>query len=321
MKVIICTIYTIIDYATPDLSTKEINSTTDTNITSTLQSTSATWIGLSVAIPVILPTILIIITCAAITWNYKRRSAKRELNAECQEYYSVLSRGSEQQQESQFIAHDSAEPYNHIHMSPSTGQTMFTPKLESESINNSIYDLNCTRPHTQHYTDTRVTSKTNTSVATQNFSQLDENSSIGPMYETIDEGVKKKVTRHSQSVAKKRGPSVPPFVQKVVLNSGAEEGAYTAGGKSVTSQECFNDAYYKDMKRFNDEQESHGGTRAAQLALHNARHLYTEVMKKRKGSSTVRNVVSPVQTRTVEALYSEIQKKPKSSVIEDKVEA
>ena len=67
--------------------------------------------------------------------------------------------------------------------------------------------------------------------------------------------------------------------------------------------------------------KDHGGTRAARLVLHNAEHLYTAVMKKPKGSSTIRNVVSPAQPHTVEALYSEIQKKPKSSVIEDKVEA
>ena len=100
--------------------------------TSTVQSSSVTVIiaiGVSIAILLLLSTTLII-TVVVLICNYKRRSAKQKLNTDSS--YSTLSRGTEQQVP---IQHDSAELYDQIHLSPSTGQTEFIPKHESENIN------------------------------------------------------------------------------------------------------------------------------------------------------------------------------------------
>ena len=116
--------------------------------TLTVQSKSGTGnqiitIGVSIAILLII-SITLIITFVALVWNRKRRSAKQNLYTDSS--YSILSRGTGKQTQPQSIQQDSAQLYDQIHLSPSTGQTEFIPKIESANINNPSATLQNSHP-------------------------------------------------------------------------------------------------------------------------------------------------------------------------------
>ena len=100
-------------------------------------------IGLSIAILIILSTILII-TVIVLIWSYKRRSAKQNLYTDSS--YSTLSRGFGQQIQSQSVQQHSAGLYDQIHLSPSTGQTEFISKRASANMNNPGTTLQNSHP-------------------------------------------------------------------------------------------------------------------------------------------------------------------------------
>ena len=97
-------------------------------------------IGVSIAMLLILSTTLII-TVVVLLWSYKRRLAKQKMTDNT---YSTLNRRTRQLQS---IQCDSTELYDQIHLSPSTGQTEFIPKPQSENINNPF----CTSHPTHEY--------------------------------------------------------------------------------------------------------------------------------------------------------------------------
>ena len=91
-------------------------------------------IGVSTAVLLILSSALII-TAVVLIRNYRRRSAKQDINKDT--LYSTLNRGSKQQALLQYLQQSSNDLYDQIHLSPSTGQTEFIPTPQSEKINNS----------------------------------------------------------------------------------------------------------------------------------------------------------------------------------------
>ena len=100
------------------------------------QSNSATEIsaiGVSIALLLVLSTILVVIV-SLLVWSYKRRSSKQNFRADSS--YSTLSRRSGQQIQPESIQHNSAGLYDQIHLSPSTGQIEYISKIESANINN-----------------------------------------------------------------------------------------------------------------------------------------------------------------------------------------
>ena len=146
-------------------------------------------IGVSTAILLILSSALVI-TAAVLIINYRRRSAKQKFNNDT--LYSTLNRGSEQQVQLQFMQQNSNDVYDQIHLSPSTGQTEFIPKSQSESINNPFYNNYSTNPDTENaMTSASAESQANSSLAT---------------YATIDNSKRKKVkkndTKHTTAAEK-----------------------------------------------------------------------------------------------------------------------
>ena len=161
----------------------------------TVQSNSVTVviaIGVSITILLTLSTTLIIIVIVLIC-NYKRRSAKQKFNTDSS--YSTLSRGTEQQVP---IQHDSAELYDQIHLSPSTGQTEFIPKHESENINypNAIPQ----NPHTTNSTaDDDTVHSLALNVAYQaTTSQLSTQRPHESTYAAVDKNKKRKLKKQTK---------------------------------------------------------------------------------------------------------------------------
>ena len=103
-------------------------------------------IGVSTVILLILSSVLVI-TTAVLIRNYRRRSAKQELNTDI--LYSTLNRGSEQQVQSQYMqqnSNDTTIKYTLVHLlvKQSLSQNLKVKK------NNSFYNSHPTNSDTEN---------------------------------------------------------------------------------------------------------------------------------------------------------------------------
>ena len=181
--------------------------------------TVITAIGVSTVILLILSSALII-TVVVLIWNYKRRSAKKELYTDNQSY-STLTRGSGQQIQPQFVQQYSAQLYDQIHLSPSTGQTEFSPKSESTKINNPSTTLQHSHPIYSTANDARAKQSSALNAGNQaTTSQLSlqkahESTCEQPTYAAVDKSKKKfkKQTKKEDPkyTAAENGPPVSPY--------------------------------------------------------------------------------------------------------------
>ena len=87
-------------------------------------------IGVATATLTVLVTIVVIIALAL----YLRKSSQKK--TECDNSYSVLHREENQQLQSQSL-HTPNDLYNHIQLSPSTGQAEFISKTETGNTKNN----------------------------------------------------------------------------------------------------------------------------------------------------------------------------------------
>ena len=264
----------------------------------TVQSSSVTVIiaiGVSIAILLTLSTTLIIIVIVLI-WNYKRRSAKQKLNTDSS--YSTLSRGTEQQVP---IQHDSAELYDQIHLSPSTGQTEFIPKHESENINypNAIpptyNSTNSTGDDIVYSSALNVACQTTSQLSTQ---KAHESTCEPPTYAAVDIKKRKlkKQTKKEDSKYKAAEKGPPVSLYKHEASSSAAEGTHASP--------------HRDLKKDNAEKHEVNPP-------HTIEELYTAVKKKPKGSVPKdEEETPPIPPHTVEELYTAVVKKPKSNSAE-----
>jgi hypothetical protein len=260
--------------------------------------------GVSTVILLILSSALIIITVVLIR-NYRRRSAKQELNTDAS--YSTLNRGSGLQVQPQSTQQNSNDLYDQIHLSPSTGQTEFIPQPQTENTNNPYLSSRPTVTHPDSVTNASAASQKNSPTAT---------------YAAIDISNKKKAkkddTKHTDAV--KYTPT--------------SKGVYTVEGKDNSAKMNLGDMYAPDRQyqgRVNSEHESD--------PPHSVEELYTAVKKKPKGSSVPVNepvpedlytavmkkpkdeAVPPIPSHTVEELYTAVHKKPAGNTMEDEEEA
>ena len=274
-------------------------------------------IGVSILILLTLSTILI--TVVILTWSYKRRYAKQELYTDT--LYSTLNRDSGVQvQPALYIQHDSAQFYDQIHLSPSTGQTEFIPKPQSENVNNLSYKSHPTHPKENSVT-LSAESQTNPPQA---------------IYAAIDKSKKKQVRKENtnHTAIEKKSLPVSPYIQKE--SSSTDKGAHAGGNDDPTMRSqkyldnmCASD--HKNQEKVSSEQESN--------PPHTVEELYTAVKKKPKGSVPVNEPIledfctaimkkpkdsspdgeaaPPIPSHTIEELYTAIQKKPKGSAMKD----
>ena len=193
--------------------------------TLTVQSKSVTGnqitaIGMSIAILLIISTILII-TVVVLIWSYKRRSAKQNFYTDSS--YSTLSRESRQQVQPQSIQNDSVQFYDKVHLSPSIGQTEFIPKNESANINNPS-----TTPQNSHPThlaagDDRAEHSLALNITYQattpqlSSQKAHESTHEQPTYAAVDKSKKKtfKKQRKKGYKADEKRPPVSPYRHEV----------------------------------------------------------------------------------------------------------
>ena len=274
-------------------------------------------IGVSTTILLILSSALVI-TAAVLIINYRRRSAKQDFHTDA--LYSTLNRGSEQQVQHQYMQQNSNDLYDQIHLSPSTGQTEFIPKPQSESINNS-HPINSDTENSMN--GVSVESEVNSPPAT---------------YAAIDNSKRKKVkkcdTKHT--AAEKCTEKVSPT--KGVSHT---KGVYTEGKDNSIKRnqkplDGMHTSDYQDRDKVNNEHESNPTPSIEELYTavkkkpkgssvvaneQAAEDLYTAVMKKPKKGSVNDEVVPSIPPHTIEELYTAVNKKPKGNTMENEEEA
>ena len=293
------------------------SSMTDTTISAVLdQSNGVTVIiaiGVSIAMLLILSITLIIIVIVLI-WNYKRRSTKQKLYTDSS--YSTLSRGTGQQIQPQSIQHNSAELYDQIQLSPSTGQTEFIQKCaESENINNPTYNHH-THTYKEHSVSPGAAPPADLQLAPQN---AEESTSEQHAYAAVDKNKKKKLKKQRKkdpkhNAAENKGPPTSPYTQKVSSRS-ADKEAHAAGKDDPTkdSQKSLDNTSISVNQDQMREQEI--------SPTHTVEELYTAVKKKPKRSVPKDDEETPpIPLHSVEELYTAVQKKPKSDAEENKEE-
>ena len=266
-----------------------------------------TAIGVSIAILLILSTALIT-TVVLLIWSYKRRSAKQNTDSS----YSTLSRGTGpwQQIQPQSIQHNSAELYDQIHLSPSTGQTEFIPKNEIENVNNPTHH-HPTHSTSEHSVPLNAAPQNDSQLAPQN---ADWSSSEQPTYATVDKTKKKQLQIQTKkgdakhNTAEKKGPPVSPYSREAC--SSADREAYATGKEDpiMITQKSIENMYAsidKDQKKENEVWEINPPATAEEL--------YTAVNKKPKDEEKT----PPIPPYTVEELYTAVEKKPKGKADED----
>ena len=261
-------------------------------------------IGVSTAMLLILSSALVI-TAAVLIRNYRRRSAKQDFHTDA--LYSTLNRGSEQQVQHQYMQQNSNDLYDQIHLSPSTGQTEFIPKPQSESINNS-HPINPDTENSMNHVS--VESEVNSPPAT---------------YAAIDNSKRKKVKKYDtkHTAAEKYTEKVSPT-----------KGVYTEGNQKPLDGMHTSD--YQDRNKVNKEHESNPTPSVEELYTavkkkpkgssvvaneQAAEDLYTAVMKKPKKGSVNDEVVPSIPPHTIEELYTAVNKKSNGNTMEDVEEA
>ena len=259
-----------------------------------VQSKSATGnqiiaIGVSIAILLII-SITLIITVVVLFCSNKRRATKKRFYTD--NSYSTLNRGSGLQVQPQSIQNDSAQLYDQIHLSPSTGQTEFIPKSESTNINNPSTTLQNSHPTHSTASGERAEHSlalyaANQPTTSQLSSQKSHKSTCEqPTYAAIDKSKKKNFKKQtnkedSKYMATEKGPLVSPYKFEVPSASMQEK-------KEKAEEQAINPS-------------------------HTFEELYTAVKKKPKGSQPKdEEEKPPIPPHTVEELYTAVEKKPKS---------
>ena len=293
---------------------------------------------------------IIIIAVMLLIRSYKRRSAKQ--NHYTDSSYSTLRRGFGQQIQP-WSVQDSAQLYDQIQLSPSTGQTEIIPKSESTNINNSSTTLQ--NSHLTYSTtgNDRVKHSLALNAANQGTTsqKTHEISCEQPTYAAIDKSkkniFKKQTMEESKHKAAEKGSPVSPYRHEVpsasmhtekekaeeqeICHSRAVKELYTAVEKKPngsqpkdkeetppilphTVEELY--TVEKKPKSIPDKNKEEAPTHTVLQNI--TEDLYTAVMKKPKDGPT--EVAPPLPSHTVEEPYTAVMKKPKESK-EDEEEA
>ena len=236
----------------------------------------------------ILSTILII-TATVLIWSYKRRSSKQINNSSP---YSTLNRRAGQPQS---LRQDSAQLYDQIHLSPSTGQAEYVPKSETANINNQNQTSQNSHPTysaagediAEHSSALNTANQvTKSQLSLQN---AHESTSEQPTYAAVDTSKKKKfkLKEDAKCKAAEKGPPVLPY-------SGHEASSATRDMKENISKQEINSPYTIEQ-------------------------LYTAIKKKPKDCEPKGEEEAPPTPppHTVEELYTAVMKKPNSGAEDD----
>ncbi|MCG8624717.1 MAG: hypothetical protein MJE68_22315 [Proteobacteria bacterium] len=262
--------------------------------------------------------------------------------------YSTLNRRAGQPQS---LQQDSAQLYDQIHLSPSTGQAEYVPKSETANINNQSWTSQNSNPTYSTASGDIAEHCSALNVGNQaTISQLlpqnaHESTSEQPTYAAVNTSKKKlKKKEDEKCKAAEKGPPVAPYAGHEIPSESTREVK-----ENVTKQEI-NPHTIKQLYTAVKKKPNIGGPKSEETPpippLHTVEELYTTVQKKpnsrfntedeapqphtaeemqtdgeKPSQSAIENLYTTVMTQTappipphtVEELYTAVVKAPKSS--------
>ena len=292
-------------------------------------------IGITMAIFIVLIAIVIVIVIA-LTIYFRKVSQKTEYDNS----YSVLHRAATQQLQPQSL-HPANDVYDHIQLSPSTGQAEFFSKTETDNTNNPS-------PHQgQHSIHHRVDTEqpklatmqiTDTSLSSKKIPSHDKESKSEQLtYAVVNK--KRKHTKQKEPVHCLSEISVATNVSSTNLNTAKGKksvhirGVITTGDDIHSLEENVDnlkgdqpkeslEELYTAVRKKTKESTAHSEEEQPPILPQEVKQLYTAVNKRTQLTTANDEVESPpIPPHTVEELYTAIMKKPKARETDDEVEA
>ena len=283
------------------------------------KSSITVWIATGIVIAMLVALTAI----GAIPLGIKIRKSSRQ-KMKCDDLYSTLNRESIRQQQPQSLTVLN-DLYDRIELSPSTGQTEFISKTDTNNINNpslrhdqhSIYSsVENEQPMS---TAMQTTAKQTTYAVVNKKKQTEGKEPVCCQHKNLDGThfssvvhlpCENSVQKHTNSREKSGGnwPKCKYTQENITQNplqtAKSLEQVYTAVRKMTKGTTAQNEEEPPPIPPQGDEQ------------------LYTAVNKKTQPSSANDEVESPpIPPHTVEELYTAVMKKPKARETDDEVEA
>ena len=268
-----------------------------------------TVIGIVIAITIILLSLAILLIITLVI--FQRKVACKQAN--CDSSYSTLCRHSTQQLQPQSL-NPASDFYDHIQLSPSTGQAEFICKTESDHDN-----TNNPSPHS--YQSSIIPSvdkeKPKSAQPVSNIS-LNMNTSKQPTYAVVNKMKKQKNERESQGCSRRLtdGSLTERITVKRKKPMGSKDLQH-CGALNLDSSEKQDSA---NKERSNDI-VTHK-QKASSIPVQNVEDLYTVIQDKEHASRVEdEENAPPIPQHTTEELYTAVVKKPKGNSVADEVEA
>ena len=310
------------------------------------QSNSITEIIAIVVSLVILLVLSVALIITVVALVYKRKGAQKKFYRDSS--YSTLNRRTGQQIQPQSLQQDSAQLYDQIHLSPSTGQTEYVPKNETANANNNTSQTS-QNPDPTYSTADGDTAEHSLALNAGNqatTSQLPssqkayESTSEQPTYAAVNTSKKKKFNKESEKEyskckAAEKGPPVLPYSGHEVSSAFMQQKKENTTKQEINSPLTIEQLYTAVKKKPKDYEPKGEEETPPIPPLHTVEdlELYTAVQKKPKSRSNTdsnKDEAPPPHTAeetqiagekpsqsAIEDLYTAVMKKPNDSSADD----
>ena len=297
------------------------------------------WISIGVLMAILTVLVAIIIAVIALALFVSKSSQRK---TECDSSYSTLHRQGIQQLQSQSL-HTPNDLYDHIQLSPSTGQAEFISKTETDNTNNPS-------PHQgQHNINFKVDIQQPKSATMQITAASSQNIQSKS---TLEQPTYAVVNKKNKNTVKEPEKANCPFetialknlslttaetkesdnntVDEDVMQTNAIKGnqlKYNQDNQVTATQTTLQAAespeeLYTAVRKKTKESTAQNEEEPLPIPLQGVDQLYTAVNKKTQPTTANDEVESPpIPPHTVEELYTAVMKKPKARETDDEVEA
>ena len=263
-----------------------------------------TVIGIVIATTIILLSLTLLLTLTIVI--FQRKTVRKQINSDSP--YSTLCR---QKLQSQSL-HTPNDLYDHIKLSPSTGQAEFISKTETDNPNN---------PSPHYYHSNVIPSvdkgKPRSAQPVSNIS-LSINTSEQPTYAVVNKVKKHKHEKESEGCSSKTtdGSLTEQITAKGKKPIGSKHLQQSGALSLDSSDEYCTVKKERSINIVTDEQK------VSSIPPQNVEDLYTVVQKKTHTSKVKdEENTPPIPQRTTEELYTAAVKKTEGNSVADKVES
>ena len=253
------------------------------------------------------------------------------MNSNCSPY-STLNRRAGQPQS---LQQDSAQLYDQIHLSPSTGQAEYVPNSETANINNPSQTSQNFHPIystaggdiAEHSSALNVR---NQAIISQLSPQnAHESTSEQPTYAAVDTSKKRKLKEDVKCKIAEKGSPVSPYGGCEIPSTSIQDVKENTTKQEINSPHSMLEDLYTAIKKPKDCEPKGEEETPPIPPPHTVEELYTAVQKNPKSNSNAdgnkdettladdTETAPPIPPHTVEELYTAVMKKPKGNT-EDK---